>query len=58
MLSLVFIFIARMVLKQTYYNLYQTQIWKDIQSHVYHKEHFMIQLFGKQYFGLIKRKKI
>ncbi|MDR0607922.1 MAG: hypothetical protein LBG52_06360 [Candidatus Peribacteria bacterium] len=47
-----------MVLKQTYYNLYQTQLRKDIQSKVYHKEHFTIKLFGQEYFGLIKRKKI
>ena len=39
-----------MVLKQKYYNLYQTQIRKDIQSLVYHKQHFTIKLFGQEYF--------
>lgn len=47
-----------MVLKQSYYNLYQTQLWKDIQTKVYHKDFFNIHLFGKDYFWLIKRKKI
>ena len=47
-----------MVLKQKYYNLYQTQIRKDIQSQVYRKHHFTIKLFGQDYFWLIKEKKI
>ncbi|MDR2190324.1 MAG: hypothetical protein LBP53_03940 [Candidatus Peribacteria bacterium] len=47
-----------MVLKQKYYNLYQTHLWRDIQANVYHKEHFTIRLFGQEYFGIIKRKKI
>lgn len=40
------------------YNLYQSQVWKDIQTQVYHKPTFTINLFGKEHFGIIKRKKI
>lgn len=50
MLFLLFISVMSMVLKQIYYNLYQTQIRKDIQSNVYHKEHFTMRVFGKDYF--------
>lgn len=47
-----------MVLKQSYYNLYQTQLRRDIQTKVYHKEFLTIHIFGKDYFGIIKSKKI
>ena len=47
-----------MVLKQSYYNLYQTQLRRDIQTKVYHKESLIIHLFGKEYFCLVKSKKI
>ncbi len=40
------------------YNLYQSQLRKDIQTKIYEKPYFSIQLFGKEYFGLIKEKKI
>lgn len=40
------------------YNLYQSKLRKDIQTKVYHKPHFDIDLFGKKYFWLIKEKKI
>lgn len=38
------------------YNLYQTKIRKDINEKVYKKPSFVIDLFWKQYFGLIKTK--
>jgi len=40
------------------YNLYQSQIRKDIQTKIYEKPYFTIQLFGKEHFGLIKEKKV
>jgi len=38
------------------YNLYQTKIRRDINEMVYRKPSFLIDLFWKQYFGLIKTK--
>ncbi|MFA5747969.1 MAG: peptidoglycan bridge formation glycyltransferase FemA/FemB family protein [Candidatus Absconditabacterales bacterium] len=40
------------------YNFYQSQIRKDIQQIVYAKPTFQINLFGKDYFGIVKPKKI
>ena len=40
------------------YNLYQSQLRKDIQYEVYGKPTFTIELFGKEYFWTIKIKKI
>ncbi len=40
------------------YNLYQSQLRKDIQEKVYHNPIFTVKLFGKDYFGTIKVKKI
>lgn len=40
------------------YNLYQSKLRKDIQTKIYEKPYFTIDLFGKEYFGLIKEKKI
>lgn len=40
------------------YNLYQSQLRQDIQTKVYQKNHFMIQLFGKEYFAIEKSKKV
>lgn len=40
------------------YNLYQSQLRKDIQKEVYHNPTFTVDLFGKEYFGTIKVKKI
>jgi len=40
------------------YNLYQSQLRKDIQSKIYWKESFEVEVFGKKYFGLVKNKKI
>jgi len=40
------------------YNLYQSQLRKDIQHNVYRNPTFTVQLFGKEYFGVIKPKKI
>jgi len=40
------------------YNLYQSKIRKDIQTKIYEKPYFTVNLFGKEYFGLIKEKKI
>lgn len=40
------------------YNLYQSQLRKDIQTKIYDKPFFTIQLFGKEHFWLIKEKKI
>ncbi len=40
------------------YNLYQSQLRKNIQTWIYEKPYFTIQLFGKEHFGLIKEKKI
>ncbi len=40
------------------YNLYQSQLRKDIQTKIYEKPYFTIKLFNKDYFWLIKEKKI
>jgi len=40
------------------YNFYQSKIRKDIQKEVYRKPHFSMHLFGTEYFGVIKEKKI
>lgn len=40
------------------YNLYQSDLRKDIQQDVYHNPTFTVELFGKQYFWTIKIKKI
>lgn len=40
------------------YNLYQSQLRQDIQWKVYRKDHFMIKIFWKEYFGLKKSKKV
>ncbi|MEI7919271.1 MAG: hypothetical protein WCH65_03565 [bacterium] len=40
------------------YNLYQSQLRKDIQTIIYRKPTFTVELFGKEYFGTIKEKKI
>lgn len=40
------------------YNLYQSQLRKDIQTKIYNKPFFTVKLFGKEHFGLIKEKKI
>ena len=40
------------------YNLYQSQLRQDIQSKIYRKPSFKINLFWKEYFWLIKKKKI
>lgn len=40
------------------YNLYQSQLRKDIQHEIYRKPMFTVELFGKEYFGTIKEKKI
>ncbi|HPK28183.1 MAG TPA: hypothetical protein PKX34_03140, partial [Candidatus Absconditabacterales bacterium] len=40
------------------YNLYQSNLRKDIQTKIYNKPHFTINLFGKDYFGLVKEKNI
>lgn len=40
------------------YNLYQSKLRKDIQTKIYEKPYFTIELFGKEYFWLIKEKKI
>jgi lipid II:glycine glycyltransferase (peptidoglycan interpeptide bridge formation enzyme) len=40
------------------YSLYQSQLRKDIQKEVYHNPTCTVDLFGKQYFGTIKVKKI
>ena len=40
------------------YNLYQSQLRKDIQQELYRKPTFTLELFGKEYFGTIKEKKI
>lgn len=39
------------------YNLYQSQLRKDIQQEIYRKPTFTVTLFGKQYFGTIKTKR-
>ncbi len=38
------------------YNLYQTKLRRDINEKVYKKPYFVIEIFWKQYFGLIKTK--
>lgn len=40
------------------YGLYQSQIWRKLQAEIYQKPHGFIDLFGKEYFYLIKEKKI
>ncbi|MEI6774918.1 MAG: hypothetical protein WCL18_09460 [bacterium] len=40
------------------YNLYQSKLRKDIQHEIYRKPIFTVELFGKEYFGTIKEKKI
>lgn len=40
------------------YNLYQSQLRKDIQHEIYRKPMVTVKLFGKEYFGSIKEKKI
>ncbi len=40
------------------YNLYQSQLRKDIQQVIYRKPTFTMELFGKEYFWTIKTKKI
>ena len=40
------------------YNLYQSQIRKDIQTQVYNKKSFIEHLFWKDYFWLVHEKKI
>jgi len=40
------------------YNLYQSQLRKDIQHEVYRKPMCTVKLFGKEYFWSIKEKKI
>lgn len=40
------------------YNIYQTKLWRDINEKVYKKPSFVIHVFGKDYFWLIKVKKI
>ena len=40
------------------YNLYQSNLRKDIQTKIYDKPYFTVQLFGKEYFWLIKEKKV
>lgn len=40
------------------YNLYQSNLRKNIQQNVYDNPTFTVQLFGKPYFGTIKAKKI
>lgn len=44
--------------KLSVYNLYQSKLRQDIQKDIYNRPHFTINLFGKDYFGLIKEKKI
>ncbi|MFA6256439.1 MAG: GNAT family N-acetyltransferase [Candidatus Absconditabacterales bacterium] len=39
------------------YNLYQSQLRKDIQHEIYRKPMFTVELFSKKYFGTIKIKK-
>ena len=38
--------------------LYQSQLWRDIQTKVYGKKSMEIEIFGKKYFCLIKEKKV
>ena len=40
------------------YNLYQSKLRKDIQHEIYRKPMFTVEIFGKEYFGSIKEKKI
>ena len=40
------------------YNIYQSQLRKDIQHKIYRKPIFTVELFGKEYFWTIKVKKI
>jgi len=40
------------------YNFYQSAIRRDIQKEVYKNPHFVMHLFGTEYFGVIKEKKI
>lgn len=40
------------------YNLYQSNIWKDIQTKIYNKESFTENLFWKEYFWLVHEKNI
>ena len=40
------------------YNLYQSNLRKDIQTKIYDKPHFTVKLFGKEHFWLIKEKKV
>lgn len=39
------------------YNLYQSQLRQDIQTKVYDKSYFFVDLFGKKYFWLVHEKK-
>ena len=38
--------------------LYQSQLWRDIQTKVYGKKSMEIEIFGEKYFCLIKEKKV
>lgn len=40
------------------YNLYQSQLRQDIQTKVYNKSYFFVDLFGKKYFWLVHEKNI
>ena len=40
------------------YNLYQSEVWKDIQTKVYNKPYVFVNIFWKEYFWLIHTKKI
>lgn len=40
------------------YNLYQSQLRQDIQTKVYNKSYFFVDLFGKKYFWLVHEKKL
>lgn len=40
------------------YNLYQSDLWREIQGNIYWKKTFNLQIFGREYFWLIKIKKI
>ena len=40
------------------YGLYQSKVWQRLQIEIYKKPHGFITLFGKEYFYLIKQKKI
>jgi len=40
------------------YNLYQSKLRKDIQTKIYDKPYFTIKIFDREYFWIIKEKKI